>query len=329
MSKISVIVPVYNTESYLRECIESILRQSYADFELLLVDDGSTDESAAICDEYEAKDSRVRAFHKPNGGVSSARNLGLDNANGEWVAFVDSDDNVAETYLAELADCVSDDVDLVVSGVYLINDKLAYFPPTRKLAIETDLAFLDEQLCSTYLRTPWAKMFRCGIIQAESIRFNTKMRISEDTEFILNYLPYVHGIQFVSAHSYYYKDSWMGSLRRYAMGWDSIDEHLSILLARLETLKSRFHYAFSAFSTDLKVYFKYMFFIWLYDRTDRYSDFRKELLPFRHRKGVYFAKSKKKEICGTFMLRYCPLVAYLVFRLYKNQNEKRFRTLLQ
>ena len=68
MSKISVIVPVYNTESYLRECIESILRQSYADFELLLVDDGSTDESAAICDEYEAKDSRVRAFHKPNGG---------------------------------------------------------------------------------------------------------------------------------------------------------------------------------------------------------------------------------------------------------------------
>ena len=90
--KISVIVPVYNTEKYLKRCIDSILAQSYSDFELLLIDDGSTDASPAICDEYATNDSRVRVFHKPNGGVSSARNLGLDNARGEWIAFVDSDD---------------------------------------------------------------------------------------------------------------------------------------------------------------------------------------------------------------------------------------------
>ena len=90
--KISVIVPVYNVEKYLPRCIDSILSQTFTDFELLLIDDGSPDNCGKICDEYAAKDSRVRVFHKPNGGVSSARNLGLDNARGEWIAFIDSDD---------------------------------------------------------------------------------------------------------------------------------------------------------------------------------------------------------------------------------------------
>lgn len=91
-SMISVIVPVYNVERYLARCIESILSQTYTDFELLLIDDGSKDKSGSICDEYALKDSRIRVFHKPNGGVSSARNVGLDNARGQWVAFCDSDD---------------------------------------------------------------------------------------------------------------------------------------------------------------------------------------------------------------------------------------------
>ena len=84
MPQISVIVPVYNTEKYLHRCIDSILSQTFTDFEVLLIDDGSTDSSGEICDEYAAKDSRVRVFHKENGGVSSERNMGLDNAYGEY-----------------------------------------------------------------------------------------------------------------------------------------------------------------------------------------------------------------------------------------------------
>lgn len=91
---ISIIVPVYNTEKYLDQCIQSILSQTYTDYELLLVDDGSTDSSGVICDRYAEQDSRVREFHKPNGGVSSARNMGLDNARGEWIGWVDSDDYI-------------------------------------------------------------------------------------------------------------------------------------------------------------------------------------------------------------------------------------------
>lgn len=90
--KISVIVPVYRVEQYLPQCIESILNQTFTDFELLLIDDGSPDNSGLICDQYAIKDSRIRVFHKENGGVSSARNFGLENARGQWITFVDSDD---------------------------------------------------------------------------------------------------------------------------------------------------------------------------------------------------------------------------------------------
>ena len=97
--KITVIVPVYNTEKYLRRCVDSILAQTFTDFELLLVNDGSTDGSGAICDEYAQKDSRVRVFHKENGGVSSARNIGIDNAQGDWITFIDSDDRIEQRHL--------------------------------------------------------------------------------------------------------------------------------------------------------------------------------------------------------------------------------------
>lgn len=89
---ISVIIPVYNTESYLERCLKSILSQSFTDIELLLVDDGSTDRSGAICDEYAVRDNRIKVLHQENGGVSSARNLGLDQATGEYVIFADADD---------------------------------------------------------------------------------------------------------------------------------------------------------------------------------------------------------------------------------------------
>ena len=100
--RISVIVPVYNTEKYLRRCIDSILNQTYEALEVILVDDGSTDGSGAVCDEYAEKDARVRAIHQKNGGISAARNAGIDAASGQYIAFIDSDDYVTGDMLAEL-----------------------------------------------------------------------------------------------------------------------------------------------------------------------------------------------------------------------------------
>ena len=121
--QISVIVPVYNVEPYIRKCIDSLLNQTFRDFELLLVDDGSTDRSGAICDEYVQMDARVRVFHTPNQGVSAARNWGLDQALGGWITFVDSDDWVeSECYASAVKEFDRDsEIDIVCWGANIFN----------------------------------------------------------------------------------------------------------------------------------------------------------------------------------------------------------------
>ena len=187
---------MYNTEKYLRECVDSILAQTFTDYELLLIDDGSTDSSGAICDEYAQKDSRVRVFHKENGGVSSARNLGLDNANGEWITFVDSDDMVYEDSLGILYESSADDtIDFIVAGFdYYNNDKknISYTTANDKFGkkkyfknagitnlYENELGYWCWFMCS--------KLFRRSIIQQYNIRFNTTIKYSEDRLFISLY----------------------------------------------------------------------------------------------------------------------------------------------
>lgn len=110
----SVIVPVYNVEAYLDECVESVVRQTFSDWEMLLVDDGSPDGCPAKCDAWAEKDSRIRVFHKENGGLSDARNYGINRAEGEWILFLDSDDWILEDALENFAACLRDDVDLVM-----------------------------------------------------------------------------------------------------------------------------------------------------------------------------------------------------------------------
>lgn len=113
---ISVIVPVYNTEKYLDRCVQSILAQTYTDFELLLIDDGSTDSSGAMCDRYAEQDSRVRVFHQVNSGVTSARKLGVENALGEFVCFIDADDYVTNNYIETFVTELSDDVSILLAA---------------------------------------------------------------------------------------------------------------------------------------------------------------------------------------------------------------------
>ncbi|MDU2552528.1 MAG: glycosyltransferase family 2 protein, partial [Staphylococcus epidermidis] len=115
MSEISIIVPVYNVENYLKKCVESILSQTFTDFELLLVDDGSTDSSGEMCDELKRLDERIKVIHKENGGLSSARNAGIDVAKGKYLTFVDSDDYI-DTHMLEVLykNMVHEDADLSI-----------------------------------------------------------------------------------------------------------------------------------------------------------------------------------------------------------------------
>lgn len=201
MSKISIIVPVYNAEKYLHRCVDSILAQTFTDFELLLINDGSKDSSGAICDEYAALDSRVRVFHKENGGVSSARNMGLDNAKGEWITFVDSDDWIETNYLNQLCN-IKTKSDLYLSGYkpYLMDIKdVAY------KNIEEIKSILNKHIF--YFSNVWGKLFRSDIIKQYKIMFDKNMNYAEDTIFVFTYLQHIRSIHTIASFGYYYENS--------------------------------------------------------------------------------------------------------------------------
>ena len=141
---ISIIVPVYKAEKYLHKCVDSLLEQTFTDFEILLVDDGSPDKSGEICDEYAEKDSRIRVFHKENGGVSSARNLALDNAKGEFVMFLDSDDWLDNVCLDVCINTINDNVlDVLQFGFMYVYDTYQVSKVKRYSSILDGNAFVN------------------------------------------------------------------------------------------------------------------------------------------------------------------------------------------
>ena len=191
--KISVIVPVYKVENYLHRCIDSILAQSYADFELLLIDDGSPDNSGQICDEYAGMDSRVRVFHKENGGVSTARNLGLDNARGEWVYFSDADDELLPNAFEILTSHIDNRIAYVMAG-YTMSDESGtniYSIDIRKeLVISksdaiTQMFHPNDYRYHGYL---WNKLFDLAIIKQYNLQFAEDIYFNEDRLFNILYL---------------------------------------------------------------------------------------------------------------------------------------------
>lgn len=195
-TKISVIVPVYNVERYLPCCIDSILAQTFTDFELLLIDDGSTDNSGKICDDYSTKDTRIRVFHKKNGGVSSARNVGLDNVQGEWVAFVDSDDTLDVNFLQYSLIDIPDFVDIVfLSWVKKENGKIVFkkvLPDVVYDHSNLHKAFSDTDIVS--MGVPWGRIYKMDAILKYNLRFDINLPISEDRLFFYEYIIHSRGI---------------------------------------------------------------------------------------------------------------------------------------
>lgn len=203
--KISVIVPVYKAEKYLHRCVDSILAQTFTDFELILVNDGSPDNSGAICDEYAQKDCRVRVFHKENGGVSSARNLGLDNVRGEWVTFIDSDDYIHKDYLFSFNKNI--DADLIVGSFQVIGSDENWngILQCEKYGRNILKQKLQDGAFPPNYHGSWGKLFQTKIINDNNIRFDNKVFLSEDWLFTLNYFIYINSVQTIDKPYYYYE----------------------------------------------------------------------------------------------------------------------------
>lgn len=191
---ISIIVPVYNCRNSLNYCINSILRQTYADFELILVDDGSTDKSDMLCDAYAKKDSRIRVIHKKNGGVSSARNAGIDKSSGEYIAFCDSDDYLEPDYLDTLIQTAKSNPGCghiwccfqTVTG-YQKENAVPNLTTIEPILYYTRREYMT--LHELWLDTgPWNKLYKREIIQSAELQFSEDFSLGEDWLFNLTYL---------------------------------------------------------------------------------------------------------------------------------------------
>ena len=196
---ISVIVPVYNGERYLAECVDSILSQSYADLELILVDDGSVDSTAAICDKYAESDSRVKVIHQANAGVSAARNAGMDISRGKYITFVDGDDWLNRDALRHMVDRMeSDPVEILLCNMV----------KKRPTGEKKYINFADS-VCGLGGNVPllalWGYCFRRDIIVRHNLRFIEGQAYSEDRIFLFQYAHYCSKIAYCSYFAYVYR----------------------------------------------------------------------------------------------------------------------------
>lgn len=214
---ISIIVPVYNASRSIERCIRSILSQTYTELELILIDDGSTDDSLSICQNMLQKDSRITIMHQTNQGVGAARNSGLAVSKGDWIAFVDSDDYLGELYLDDLlrhsADC-----DLIIGGynrILLSENKKCIgiqFPNMSLPNNDNDtLGIWDKVLL---YGTPWGKLFNSSLIKKNNIAFPLDFSLHEDHIFFYDFLLHTHKIRLSEKNGYNYVNTGKETLSR-------------------------------------------------------------------------------------------------------------------
>lgn len=205
---VSIIVPVYNAARTLKRCVESVLSQTFKDYELILVDDGSTDESGRICDEYAGE--RVKVFHLENSGVSRCRNLAMDNAQGEYLQFLDSDDWLAEDATERFVKAAEEnDCEMVITDFYrVVKERCAQkgdIPEEGCIPIGKYAEYLMEKPANFYFGVVWNKLFRRSLVETHHLRMDEEISWCEDFIFNLQYLSHAKNVCILHAPVYYYE----------------------------------------------------------------------------------------------------------------------------
>lgn len=251
MPELSIIIPVYNAAKTIRDCLDSLLHQSFADFELIVVDDGSSDASPTIIDEYAARDARIVPIHKVNAGVSAARNDGLEHASGQWITFVDSDDWVADNFFPTLDN--SNDI------VFCDYRKIVNGQTTETLDAASlqglSLSKLVEKNCSeSFLRVPWAKFYRRELL--EQLKFPVDMKVGEDTYFVFQYISRCKNFAVAPACTYVMRDiSQDEHESKYTLPIENAVNSLRLLLTAFEEMHANLDISYRPFCS-LIGYFK-------------------------------------------------------------------------
>lgn len=320
---VSVIVPVYNVEKYLSKCIESILAQSYNNIEIILINDGSEDNSLQVCNDYSNKSKKIRVVDKENSGVSSTRNLGIDYATGKYLCFVDSDDYIEKDYIANLVNNVNEDT-ITFCGYFVerYTNGVLNFSKVKKFKDITNKRVSDnivEVFQYGFLAAIWNKIYDVEVLKNNKIKFNEKLSLGEDLIFNLEYLKTgINYIESVNIPLYHYIKRGTESLdNRYRNDFMEIQEKLFLKL--IDTLKS---YAVSEKNISI-IYEK--FFSALVVSIDNYYDYcykkdrnkknlsnvvKKVCQSISNNRIIYNTSGKERVIC---LIRY----NFIRFGLYK------------
>ena len=222
---VSIIVPVYNAKKVLWRCLDSIYAQTYGSWEAILVDDGSQDGSAEICDDAPNKDPRFRRIHKANGGVSSARNVGIEDARGKYLMFVDADDIIVPTCLEKMVRAIETyGTDLVLCGYERFRGDWTEAHPFSQYSVTLMQSLPEFLMVYTEARTNlfgvsiWGKLYRADIIRRNGIRFDPEISYEEDCNFNMDYLPHIRTAAALSEKLYRYRQSDTSLSKAYRKG---------------------------------------------------------------------------------------------------------------
>lgn len=201
---ISIIIPVYNVEKYLNACIDSVLKQTYFNIEIVLVNDGSIDSSGDICNQYQLRDARIKVIHLENGGVSRARNKGIEVCSGDYICFIDSDDTIESSYIQDFKDSIEENIEIYIQGTNIIKQDGTKNKVSYKAISIMDIygIFNTNNLCGHGYAH--GKMYHSSLIKNNNIKFQEVVKFSEDLLFILECLLYTNKIKYIDRFGYNY-----------------------------------------------------------------------------------------------------------------------------
>lgn len=315
--KISIIVPIYKVEGYINKCIDSILNQTYKNLEIILVDDGSPDNSGKICDEYAEKDKRIKVIHKKNEGVSIARNIGIENASGGYIAFSDPDDYIGENYILYLYEmCINNKSEISICGIKSEVDNVIIDNEKKIKKIMNKEEALKELLNEEYYYgNVCTKMFKRNIV--EGIKFNPMLQIGEDLDFCYNSFKKATNIYVDTSKMQYYclvrKNS--VTTEKYNEKWKKEIELCEDIISRVRTDYPNIEeYAIKRY---IRINYSCIMKILKEDNFDNneYQEIKSNILRYK-KYNIYKNFSMMKKI-KLWLILYMPKVIYRIFNYNK------------
>lgn len=317
---ISIIIPIYNAEEYLEKCINSIIQQTYSNWELILINDGSIDKSETICKKYSNQYNNIYYYYKINEGVSIARNFGITKAKGKWIIFIDSDDYIKEDYLYQFITDNDNDYDMIVGGYNVFGISKENIKPASSKVITIEyqnFSFIDVQENNPNINILYhicGKLYNKKIIDEYKISFSKKMKLAEDTCFNIDYISHINNIKIIPYAGYYYRKNNIEKKR--TIDYSTYITHLSLFEKSINNLLERKGYKliniyysinrafFEALNEYLYLYVNQREFINVAKKISNCNIKFHQIYPKKQAKGIIYKICYNYPHIGFYMLRF-------------------------